>query len=91
MHHATMKAFITEMESIEKDAGIGSFLAKGFRGLGHLASGKMKLTGKQGLTGVASKAYKRGGGGWGGVKNVARSQAGRMAGGNTLTPLRMGW
>lgn len=81
MNHVTMAAFADELSKI---AGVGGFLAGGLKGWGKVLSGK--ASGK-GLKRLTTSAYRRGAAGqtgakgvWGGVKGVAKSQIGQMAG-----------
>ena len=82
MNEITLAAFNDELEAITKEAGIGSFLMKGLRGFKSSAKGVKQLGFKKsmGRHGQAIKGmYQRGGGGWGGVKQVAKSPYGAMA------------
>ena len=78
MHQVTQQAFTDELSHIQKVAGVGSFLSKGFGTLSRLAGGKT----------TASKLMKGGKGAWKkGVKGTAAKTKGgkvRMKGGKPI-------
>ncbi len=84
----TMRAFDDELEKI---AGLGSFISKGLRGWKNVAKGASKASQGEGKRtwgshlGTIKKMYQKGAargdaGVMGGIKNVARSRYGAMAG-----------
>lgn len=79
MNEQMMQAFADEMETIQKEAGLSSFLSGGISGLKRLGTGR----GWQALGRLGRVAYRQGareGGVWGGLKGLAKSQVGQMAG-----------
>jgi len=77
MTEQMLRAFAEEVAEIQKEAGVGSFLAKGFKGLGSAVSGARRVG--------AGTALKRHGGAikglWqkGGLKALGKSGYGSMA------------
>lgn len=82
MNMYTRDALFDELEKIDKEAGVGSFLAKGFKSLGSTAKnigrkGALKGHGSN-IKGLYQAGAKGKGGVWGGVKRVAGSPYGQM-------------
>lgn len=98
MNETMMQAFAEELESIQKEAGVGDFLRKGVRGIGSLLSGKggLNVAAKNmgGHKNVVKSIWNKGatrvgasgapGGTWGGIKSLAKSRYGQMAGAGAL-------
>lgn len=94
MNEIMTAAFFKELENIQKEAGLGSFLIKGIKGLGGVGKtvkelgvrGALKQHGKgvkgawkRGVSPVGAEGPKRGGW-WEGAKEVARTPEAAMAG-----------
>lgn len=86
MNERMMKAFAEELSSIQKEAGIGSFLASGFKSLGTVGKRSLSQHGDV-LKKLWARGQRGGGGTWGGIKQIAKSPYGRMAAAAGLTGL----
>jgi hypothetical protein len=86
MNEQIMRAFADEMETIQKEAGIGSFLASGFKGLGTVGKRSLSQHGDI-LKKLWARGQRGGGGTWGSIKQIAKSPYGRMGAAAGLTGL----
>lgn len=77
LDNVTMSALVDEVEKI---AGFGSFLTRGIKGWGRLATSNRGLgTHWRGIKNIARKGYQKGGA-WEAAKRLGRSRYGAMAG-----------
>jgi len=94
MNEIMSAAFFDELDQIQKEAGLGSFLIKGIKGLGKAKAGvkdvgirktlgqhgrNIQSAWKRGTSHVGAEGPKKGGF-WGGVKEVAGTPEAAMAG-----------
>lgn len=75
----TEAAFLDEFDKI-KESGVGSFLTGGIKTLGRLGGKGGSKISLRGLARHGRMTYRKAGGGWEGVKALAKSPAGQAAG-----------